>query len=229
MRVISSRSRWPRRTVATSSTRTRPSARLAHHGAPQLLQVLELVQRADQVDRVAVPQRAAGLVDVLGAQGLRQIVQGQAQGGQPVLVGLDLDLGVEAAAHLGRGHATDRLQARLEPASAICRSSSSGRSPVKARRMIGSSEGSKRSTRGISASRGSSTRPSFSRTSIAGEVHRLVPLELQDHLGQAGRETERMSRTPGITPTASSIGRVTNCSTEIGAASGYSVWIVSVG
>ena len=44
-----------------------------------------------------------------------------------------------------------------------------------------------------------------------------------------GRDVERMSRTPGITPTASSIGRVTNCSTETGAASSYSVWIVNEG
>ena len=37
------------------------------------------------------------------------------------------------------------------------------------------------------------------------------------------RDCERISRTPGITPTASSIGRVTNCSTVSGAASGFSV------
>ena len=43
------------------------------------------------------------------------------------------------------------------------------------------------------------------------------------------RDTERMSRTPGMTPTVSSIGRVMNCSTDTGAASAYSVWIVRVG
>ena len=43
------------------------------------------------------------------------------------------------------------------------------------------------------------------------------------------RDTDRISRRPGMTPTVSSIGLVTNCSTEVGAASGYSVWTVRVG
>ena len=50
---------------------------------------------------------------------------------------------------------------------------------------MGSSDGSKRRTRGISASRGSSTSPSRSRTSRPGGVHRLTPFELEHHLGEA--------------------------------------------
>ena len=44
-----------------------------------------------------------------------------------------------------------------------------------------------------------------------------------------GRDTECMRTRPGTTPTPSSIGRVTNCSTSPGAASGRSVRTVSEG
>jgi len=44
-----------------------------------------------------------------------------------------------------------------------------------------------------------------------------------------GRDTECMRWRPGTTPTPSSIGRVTNCSTSAGAASGRSVRMVSDG
>ena len=94
---------------------------------------------------------------------------------------------------------------------------------------MGSSDGSKRRTRGISASRGSSTSPSRSRTSSPAVSIDSPHSNSSTTSDRLERDCERISHTPGMTPTASSIGRVTNCSTETGAASGYSVWIVSVG
>ena len=95
--------------------------------------------------------------------------------------------------------------------------------------MIGSSEGSKRSTRGCPASSGIWTSPSFSRTSSEAKSISSPHSNSSTTSEMPAREVLRRSRTPGMTPTASSIGLVMNCSTESGAASVYSVWIVSVG
>jgi len=89
--------------------------RLAHDRASDLVEVLELVHGADEIDSVEIAKGAAGLVDVLLAQGLPEVRQRQTEGGEPVLVSLDHDLGVEPAAHLGCGNPDHRLETRLEP------------------------------------------------------------------------------------------------------------------
>ena len=51
---------------------------------------------------------------------------------------------------------------------------------------------------------------------LSPERERALHVFLEEY----AREVERISRTPGITPTVSSMGRVTKRSTETGAASG---------
>jgi len=73
------------------------------------------VHGSDEVDGVEIAKGAAGLIDVLLAQRPPEVVQRQTEGGEPVLVGLNHDLGVEPAAHLGCGDADHRFETGLEP------------------------------------------------------------------------------------------------------------------
>ena len=95
--------------------------------------------------------------------------------------------------------------------------------------MTGSLEGSKRSRIGRLAASGSSSRSSFSRTSMP-ERSMLVPQANSRMTSDwPDRDTERTLRTLRMIPTASSIGRVTSVSSSSGAAPGRSVRTVSVG
>src|SRR5436190_4296616 len=96
-------------------------------------------------------------------------------------------------------------------------------------RRIGSSEGSKRRIAGRLASRGKVTRSSFSRTESEARSMRVEVPNSSVTSDWPGRETECTRTRPGTTPTPSSIGRVTNCSTSPGAASGKSVRMLSEG
>src|SRR5262249_8147336 len=76
---------------------------------------------------------------------------------------------------------------------------------------------------------GSVTRSSFSRTASAARSMRVPEPNSSVTSDWPGREIECMRVRPATTPTASSTGRVTNCSTSSGAASGRSVRMVSDG
>ena len=74
----------------------------------------ELVHRAHQVTLRAFLQATAGDVDVLLLQALDDGVDRQVELRQLLLVDVDLDLVLEAAADLDRGHAFDRLELLLQ-------------------------------------------------------------------------------------------------------------------
>ncbi len=101
--------------------------------------------------------------------------------------------------------------------------------PESATRMMGSSDGSKRSTMGDSASVGSTRRSSFSRTSIDKRSMSESQSNSSVTSDTPGRDTEWIDFKPRNTPTASSTGRVTRFSTSCGAVSGKSVWTVIEG
>jgi len=88
---------------------------LAHNGSSQLVEILEFVECADQIDRAEILHGPTGTVDVFLAQRLGQVVERQSQRRQTVLVGFYLDFRIEPAAHLGGGHTGHGLQARFEP------------------------------------------------------------------------------------------------------------------
>ena len=74
----------------------------------------ELVDRAHEVALRAFLEAAAGDVDVFLLQALDHGVDRQVELRQLLLVDVDLDLVLEAAADLDRGHAGDRLELLLQ-------------------------------------------------------------------------------------------------------------------
>ena len=95
--------------------------------------------------------------------------------------------------------------------------------------MTGSLDGSKRSSSGRFASSGSSSRSSFSRTSIPARSMSVPQTNSRITSDCPDRETERTWRTLRMIPTASSTGRVIRFSISSGAAPVSSVRTVSVG
>ncbi len=160
-------------------------AGFADDGAPQLVEIVEFVQRANEVNGAEILDGPAGTVDVLLAQRLGQVVERQPQRGQPVLVGLDLDLRIEPAAHLGGGDPGDRLQPRLEPAfgdlpQLVERPVADQRQPHD--RIERRVEAQHARTLGLARQLGE---PRLVTRLHRRVIHRVGPIELEDHLGHA--------------------------------------------
>lgn len=101
--------------------------------------------------------------------------------------------------------------------------------PASTMRMTGSVDGSKRRITGFSASSGSRSTSSLSRTSMLA-ISMFVPQANSSSTSLwPVRDTERSRRRPLTTPTASSTGSVSRFSISLGAAPVYSVRTVSVG
>src|SRR5690606_25527722 len=81
-----------------------------HHELADVIEVAELVDRADQVAGPTVEHAAAGEVDVLGLQALDDGVDVDVGAPELVLVEADLDLLLEPALDLDRGDVLERLE-----------------------------------------------------------------------------------------------------------------------
>ncbi len=114
-----------------------------------------------------------------------EVGQCQTERGEPILVGLDHDLGVEPAAHLGRGDADHRLEPRLEPAVGELAQLVEIAVAVEAEphdRLERRVEA--QHARNLGLARQLDEPEAFAHVE-RGEVHRLAPLELEHDLGEA--------------------------------------------
>ena len=220
LRVMMSRSRCPRTTLATSSTRTRPagvSRTIVRRSWSRSSNSCRVRTRYSAPQSCTVPPgwftfsassaAARSAIERPRAARRSRSTSTWISGSRPPRT---------LAAATPRRDSKRGLIQRSDS----WRRSSRGRSLVRDRRTIGSREGSKRSTRGTSVPSGSCTSPSFSRTSREAKSISSPHSNSSTTSEIPAREVLRRSRTPGITPTASSTGLVTNCSTESGAASG---------
>ena len=122
-----------------------------------------------------------------------------------------------------------RSRFRCTSCSAIRRSRTRSSLPVRPKRRIGSSDGSKRRSVGRGASSGRRTTSSRSRTSSAAISMSVSQPNSSVTSLRSGREEDTTRATLFTTPTASSIGRVIRFSISLGAAPSYSVRTVSEG
>ena len=110
-----------------------------------------------------------------------------------------------------------RSKARLRSSSAMNRSCARSSEPCRPTRMMGSSDGSKRSRIGGSASRGSRTRSRRSRTSRAAKSMSVSHANSRVTSETSARDEDVTRTTLLTTPTAFSIGRVSRDSISTGA------------
>ena len=87
---------------------------VAYDDAPDFVHRAELVEHADHVAGVLVVEAAAGLVEILLTQDVRDLGDRDAQLGQALLVDLDANLLFSAAEHLDGRHAFRRFETLLE-------------------------------------------------------------------------------------------------------------------
>jgi hypothetical protein len=157
-----------------------------HHRAANLLQVLEFVHGADEVDCIEIAKGAAGLIDVLLPQGDCEVGRCQAERREAILIGLDDNLRVKPTADLGGCNSDHRLEPRFEPAVGELAQLVEIAVTVKTEphdglegRIEAEDAGDLRLARQLD-------QPEAFANIEAGCVHRLAPLELEDDFGARG-------------------------------------------
>ncbi len=155
-----------------------------HHRAANLIEVLELVHGADEIDGVEIAKGTAGLIDVLLAQGKGEVGRRQPERREAILVGLDHDLCVEPAADLGRCDSDHRLEPRFEPAVGELAQLVEIAVAVKTEPHDGLERRVEAEDAGNLRLAGQFDQPEAFANIEAGGIHRLAPLELENHFGQ---------------------------------------------